>query len=346
MPSLLLSVYRLLFLTLLSSALLALLACGSSGFPALGSGTYSGKINGLIQGSTADFSMYAEALDNNNTLLLVVFAEGWTPQMLRFKGGATPLILTHEGVTYTLRGSAHSGDLAGTLSGTNGVKGNWELHPVSAVDLKRDIDVSAPDFDMEEWLKAKARYNLIADEISSLRIAHEQEAGKYEKLERFVKNENVLRDRSKSRKDALASELNKITEQRKKSTNDLKNALNDLALINRSTKEGQLVELNRRIGRRENKWYAINWAGSGVDTNAEEQLAAEDQVDLKKLNAAVRKAEEIQKLQHSIEEEQQKIHQLESQSQSSIRVIERPQIPERSNPPQEERPWWKVWDNR
>lgn len=329
----------------LSLLLFYFVSCGSSGFPSLSSGAYAGHITGLVQGSSGDFTLYAEALDNNSSLLFVVFAEGWAPQMLRFKGGSAPLIINHDGVTYTLRGSEHSHDLSGSISGTNGTKGNWVLEPVKSSELKKAIDTEMPGTNLEEWLRAKARFNLIADEISSLRISHEQEVGKFEKLERFVKNENVLRDRSKSRKDALSTELNKITEQRKKSTSDLKNALNDLALANRISKEGQLVELNRRIERRENKWFAINWSGLGAETNIEEQLATEDQVDLKKLNSAVRKAEEIQRLERAVEEEQHKIQQLDSRLQQNIRVIERPAERPKAAPAPEERPWWKVWDN-
>lgn len=352
-----LRLFRSLFFLVLLCLFFILAGCGSRGFPEIASGSYTGEISSVVKGSQQTFSFYAERLGSDSSMLFVVFAEGWSPQVVtasapnegekeKKKG---PVRLTAEGQYYVLTGGPSGDGYSGEVETADGRRGKWTLNPVPA-QFKQDRSLQIANFDPKEWIAVKSRFNMVRDELSSLKLSFEQEMSKHEKLERFVKDEDVLRDRSRSRKDALATELNRITEQRKKSTQDLKDALGGLSMLHKYTKEGQAIELNRKIARRENKWYSINWASGGSAENVEEELAAQEQIDLKKLNAAVKRAEEVHRLQVEAEQEQEKIRELETALQRRIRVIQPEQEPAapRGNPPvepDEKKPWWRLWES-
>lgn len=348
----------MLFLVLpLFGLVLSLASCSSPSFPELPKGSYVGSISGIVQGSDRPFTFYAEQRGKEDALLVVILADGWNPQIIdpKQKGEKAPptreLVLTREGVKYRLTGTESSGSFSGSVAASDGRQGKWTLTPIDSASLREKPAFKLAGFDLADWLTSKVRYNIVHDEIESLALSHEQDSAKAEKLDRFVKNENVLKDRSQSRKDALTTELNRITEQRKKNTEELRGALNDIALLHRMTKEGQIVELNRRIQRRENKWYSINWSSEGDPASVEEQLAEQAQIDLKKLNIAVHRAEEVERLQNSITDEQQRINQLETALQQKVRTIERTEPGDTDRRPAQpkeaptDKPWWKVWDN-
>jgi len=342
------AVFAIFFFVLLSYSTTLLTGCGSPSFPALASGTYAGTITGIIKGAEQPFSFYAEKLGTNNSLLLVIFADGWNPQVVALQqkksGGIAPLSVTHDNVSYVLSGSGSDDSFSGIVTSSDGRKGQWNLSTIGAKALKQNINADFTSFKLEDWLQTKVRYNAVRDEISELRISHEQDMAKLEKLQRFVKNEDVLKDRSRTRKDALTTELNRITEQRKKFSEELKNALSDVVLLQHMTKVGQATDLNRRIARRENKWYSINWSSEGNPGDIEEQLAEQEHVDLKKLNVAVRHAEEIDRLRQTISDEQYRIAQLETTLQQRTQPIARPEPAPRKTPQKEDKPWWRLWD--
>jgi hypothetical protein len=318
-------------------------------FPAIPGGTYVGRWNGAD--GKAGPGLYAERITGTNSLLFVVFENGWTPQAVPLKTFAQrsstsafrPLTLSHEHVVYTLLGDESGDGFRGEIRASNGRNGTWELHPVSSSSLKDSLALTPEDFDLKSWLTAKVGYNASRDEIDALRVSHEQSSGKYDKLERFVKDEDTLKDRSRSRIDELESEINRVTAERKKSTQDLKNALSDLTLLTKIKARGQIVDFDRRIARRENKWYGINWAADGsAGEDVQQQLAAQENVDLKKLDAEVKRAEEIQRLQATITQEQSKIQQL--QALFDQRTNPAPQTPEPAPEQENSKPWWKSWD--
>ncbi|MFN8389989.1 MAG: hypothetical protein U0136_06840 [Bdellovibrionota bacterium] len=337
-----------------------LLAPKGKSFPMLREGTYVGTIIGLDGSPPTGTGVYAERIAGTNSLLVVLFASGWTPQAVELKpqskgGDFRPLAVTYHGQSYTLSGSGSGDQFAGELAGAGGTRGTWSLQSIASASLKAP-KTTMSDADLKSWLQAKVTYNTAKDELVSLKSTHEQEASKFEKLTRFVQDENVLKDRSRSRIDELESEINRVAAERKKSTQDLKNALNDLSLLTKTTKRGQVVDLNRRIQRRENKWFGINWSSEAADSDSaaglEADLAEKEQVDLRKLNSEVKRAEEIRKLQTTIAQEQSRIEQLRAAYDQKLHSVEAPPPPatapgEPRRPPveqEEQKPWWKKLD--
>ena len=74
----------------------------------------------------------------------------------------------------------------------------------------------------------------------------------------------------------------------------------------------------RRILKREERWFDGAPTEESGDESLEEQLAANDQVDLAKLNAAAKRAEEIQELKRNIATEQSQLQILNAEYQRKI----------------------------
>lgn len=347
----------------------------SESFPALPTGGFVGTISGVpdANGESQTKTLYVERISGASALLVVVFADGWKPQVIPLSwqsvgsgGGESayldPVSIEHDKIRLTLSGRASGGNFTGEVLSTSGEQGEWTLRPVSAAELKDPSVKLDPQMNLKGWLRLKRFHDDQKRKVELLRAEHEQHAGKLEKLEAFINNEAVLKERSRSRRDQLAIELSRVTEERKKNTQELKDAIAELGVLHRITKRGQTVELARRIAKRENKWYALNWSAEEDSSNVEEVLAERESVDLAKLNASVKKAEEVLKLRNAISQERTKIMELEAELEGRERLRQEPsdaprepqrgeapttrqrQLPPAATEP-ESKPWWKQWDS-
>ena len=346
----------------------------SESFPALPTGGFVGTISGVPDpsGEPQTKTLYVERISGASALLVVVFADGWKPQVIPLSwqsvgsgGGESayldPVSIEHDKIRLTLSGRESGGNFTGEVVSTSGEQGEWTLRPVSAAELKDPSVKLDPQMNLKGWLRLKRFHDDQKRKVELLRAEHDQHAGKLEKLEAFINNEAVLKERSRSRRDQLAIELSRVTEERKKNTQELKDAIAELGVLHRITKRGQTVELARRIAKRENKWYALNWSAEEDSSNVEEVLAERESVDLAKLNASVKKAEEVLKLRNGISQERTKIMELEAELEGRERLREAPagsgearpretaptrqrQLPPAATEP-ESKPWWKQWDS-
>ena len=342
----------------------------SESFPALPTGGFVGTISGIPDARGGDpetRTLYVERISGASALLVVVFADGWKPQVIPLSwqsvgdgGGESafldPVSIEHNKIRYTLSGRESGGTFSGEVSSPAVEHGTWTLRPVSAGDLKDPSVKLDPQMNLKGWLRLKRYHDDQKRKVELLRAEHEQHASKLEKLDAFINNEDVLKERSRSRRDQLAQELSRVTEERKKNTQELKDAIAELGVLHRITKRGQTVELARRIAKRENKWYAINWSAEEDSSNVEEILAERESVDLAKLNASVKKAEEVLKLRNAISQERTRIMELEAELEGRDRLRQLPVQPLESDTPNpralppastepESKPWWKQWDN-
>ncbi len=339
----------------------------SESFPAMPTGGFVGTISGIPDehGELQTKTLYVERISGASALLVVVFADGWKPQVIPLSwqsvgsGGEgaylDPVSIEHDKLRLTLSGRESGGNFRGQVAASNGGQGEWSLRPVSASDLKDPSVKLDPQTNLKGWLRLKRFHDDQKRKVEMLRSEHDQRATKLEKLDAFINNEAVLKERSKSRRDQLAIELSKVTEERKKNTQELKDAIAELGVLHRITKRGQTVELARRIAKRENKWYALNWSAQEDSSNVEEMLAERESVDLGKLNASVKRAEEVLKLRNSISQERTRIMELEAEVEGRDRMRQAPPPPAETSPRQrqlppaatepESKPWWKQWDS-
>ena len=294
-------------------------------FPALPSGAYVGKVS-AVTGSNSEFAtFFVERFNGSNTFLFVVFRDGWKPQAIPLKrmfnadNGKKqltedvpfePVELHNESRSFVLLGSGDNGKFSGEVISSDGVKGTWSLEMKTESELS--VERAVAGLELKQWLDIKTR-------LGELRAQSEQDYQRYtyrkdrlEKLEKFIGQEDLLRERALRRRDLLAEEVGRAREERDKTSKSLTSYLDELDLLKRITKRGQVVDLARRVATRESKWYLANW-GEGTDVSSlEETLADKDNVDVVRLEAAYKKASEIRDLKHGIEREREVISELEN----------------------------------
>ncbi len=291
-------------------------------FPSMPPAAYVGRLSG-VTGSNSEFAtFFVERFKNSSTFLFVILRDGWKPQAIALKRGEIgkaklteevpfePVEIRNESRTFTLIGSGSDGKFSGDVMANDGLKGTWTLAEVNETDLASDATV--PGLELKQWLDIKTR-------LGELRTQSEAELQRYtyrkdrlEKLEKFIGQEELLRDRALRRRDLLAEEVNRARQEKEKTSKSLSGYLDDLDLLKRITKRGQVVDLARRVATRESKWYLANW-GEGTDTSSlEETLAERENVDVVRLESAYKKAVEVRDLKRGIEREREVISELEN----------------------------------
>ncbi len=345
-------------------ALLLLFRQRAESFPALPTGAYVGTISGLDEktesGKTVEINakagsekeqgenaittnahtLYIEKIGGAHALIAVVFADEWKPQVVpitwqfggessKEKGSLNPISLQTSSYSLLLSGSATRDGFRGEVRRDNKIVGTWQLAAIPPGALKEKQIKLPTNFDLRAWLRAKAQRDDLAQRLDSIQGNNRSQDEKKEKLTHFISDKDALQERSRSRREQLQAELSKISQQRTKSTQDLKESIASLGVLHRTSRRGQAVELARRIARRENRWYAARWGADGDPALVEEQLAQQDGIDPRKLQAGFKKAQETQRLLASIENERIRISQIKEQAEQR----NRPQTPEVPNIP-------------
>ena len=169
-----------------------------------------------------------------------------------------------------------------------------------------------PEF--KDWVELKGRYRIAKREQRAKEAALAAEVDRRDKLQAFVKDEKLLRERAAKRRDELAKELNTAVEERKASSKAINELLDELDLLGRITRSGQAVILARRVAHRENQWYQANW---GDDASAMPATDVESGMDVVKVEAAWKKAMETQALIRELSSERERNRQLQLQLQGA-----------------------------
>lgn len=291
-------------------------------FPPMPSAAYVGKLSGVTGSNTEFATLFIERFKNSSTFLFVILRDGWKPQAVALKrlenGKAEltddvpfePAEIGSESRRFSLIGSGSGGHFAGDVVDSAGVKGSWSVVETSEADLA--VNAAAAGLELKQWLDIKTR-------LGELRSQSERELQRYtyrkdrlEKLQKFIGQEDLLRERALHRRDLLAEEVGRARQEKEKTAKELGEYIDQLDLFKRITKRGQVVDLARRVATRESKWYLANW-GEGTDVSSlEETLAERENVDVVRLEAAYKKAAEVRDLKNGIEHEREVISELEN----------------------------------
>ncbi len=290
-------------------------------FPDLPGGTYVGTISGLSQDSSEEFPFYIEKFNGVNNLLVVIFSSKWKPQVISLKSNSllgdyssletsfAPIDISNTESSFLLYGQKNKNNFSGEVLSSHGEKGNWSLESISIDKLKLTGD---PDFDLKEWLHLRTIQKKLSNEVNTILSNLQEQENKFQKLSKFVDEDGqILKDKAKTKRDSISSEINKVAEERKQITQQIKQSLNDLYLLNQMSKRGQAAEIARRISTKENDFFNISWGNVANPAVLEEQLAEQENINLEKLNENYKKALEIEQLKQNIREEENKIAQLE-----------------------------------
>jgi hypothetical protein len=330
-------------------------------FPDLPVGAYVGKMSGISAGEKEAASLYVERIRNANSLLFVVFREGWKPQIvsteqaeakqaLSFFGSrqrslVPPVVRSNEN-SFTLSGSNSVNGYSGQVISGDQRHGTWSLSPVSINDLRQPSPISGDVLDLREWLRLKAKLNSLTREDRSLEATIAENRDRQGKLAKFLKQENLLRVRAKERQDSFVSELKDLSVKQEAKTEEVKQLVRELEQLTRITKKGQTVELARRVAKREAKWYSVNWQTGADLSSLEEGLAEKMNVDLNKLRSNIKRAAEVQALKNTVAQERARVLKLQGLYQEKIDSASRKRPPAgETREGTANRPWWKGWDS-
>lgn len=336
-------------------------------FPNFSGGTYVGVISGLGPDSLDEYPFYVEKFDKSNNLLVVIFSAKWRPQVISLKPNSllgdyssiinsfSPISLSNGENSFQLYGNKTRNSLTGEVISSSGEKGHWTLEEINSDKIKLSPN---PEFDLKSWLALKVKHQKLSTEINSILSNLQLQENKFQKISKLVDEDGqVLKEKSKNKRDSLSSEINKVAEERKQLTQQTNQSLSDLSLLSRMKKRGQAVELARRISAKENDWFNISWGNIANPAVLEEQLAEQENIDLEKLNEKYKKVLEVEQLNQNILDEESKIATLERQLAEDIHPINdnqdlvpagtedpNPPLPKAKTPKKEEKSndWWNI----
>ena len=318
-------------------------------FPDIAEGSYSGTIDGIESLGTSSSTIYVERGSDASKLLLLVFRHGWESQEIDFvytPGGQDrkilPLTLSDRDSTYKLHGVKGEVGYSGTVVKGESAVGSWSLKPLKRDELNSDISTTSLNFDFPSWrlLKAQVSELSLKDSILSTRL--EENRRRHDKLAEYVLEERSLRKRSSLRRAQLSQKVEQLREERKAKRKVVKDSVSKLEQLTRITRRGRAVELARRVAKRENKWYQVNWQQGADVSSLEQSFADRMNLDLRRLKGSLSKVNEYLSLKNKIAEERRRIRALQLEEREKMQ-----EKPEEENPEfeKERRPWWKRLDS-
>ncbi len=329
----------------------------SETFPGLPNGTFVGSISGLPPNPSESATLYVERIARTNAILLLVFRSGWKPQLVQLEaietgnessGGerihpSAPVNIRSGATIFSLSGSGGDGEYGGRVAGSNHSKGEWKLKMVPISEIRDNVFKQGADISLSDWLQTKAKYRTVARDLEVASQDLREKENKYKKLSSFVGEGGALQTRSDTQRDELSKALGSLAEDQEKRGKTVKEMVRQLDQLTRITRRGQTVDLERRISKREEKWYLVNWQVGEDSSVLEENMAHRMNIDLAKLNENAKKAREMQNLKSKLLQEQDRVLKLEKLYDSKVRDGS-PGSPPSQLQREPGKPWWKSWE--
>jgi DNA repair exonuclease SbcCD ATPase subunit len=232
--------------------------------------------------------------------------------------------------------------------------GEWQLKPAPVLKETSSSLLSANFMELRGWMRKRSELLKIQDRLSDLETKKVTRQENFEKLNEALEDQDNLIVRSKNKRQELTDRINQVSEQRRRVTQQAREAIMRLNLLFRISPVGQIVDLNRRIARRENRWFTAEW-GMVVD-EFDKKVAEALNVPLDQVPVLSRRAEEVERLRLALNTERKKVAELESaavrqeqhqvsQTNTEVRVLKRVPVPvvERGLEPEQRREWWDVF---
>ena len=346
------------YFTLFLFLIIGLAACDRHAtFPFLPPGFYSGSLSCKTKTEVlADNVQFSVQRDGVSEMLIQPFIVGESAkEFKRVDLSPTdfgPVILKLGGKDLALVSKKGLPNLRGAVYLGKEECGEWQVKPAPLLKESSSGLLSANFIELRSWMRKRSELLKIQDRLAKLEIAKAQRQGSFEKLNDALEDQDSLIAKSKNKRQELADKINQVSEQRRRVTQQARDAITRLNLLSRTSPKGQIVDLNRRIARRENRYFTAEW-GMVVD-EFDKQVAEELHVPIDQVPVLSRRAEEVEKLRITLAQERHKIDELESaaarQSQPTedpnnrIRVIKRnppPAIQEDKSDLNKE--WWDVF---
>lgn len=312
-------------------------------FPDLAIGTYAGSIE--APDDQGPLTLFIERLASKPAIVISVFGLGVMPQAVALEpltdnpsnsiGAFKPVSFLLGDDTLTLSGSLDGSEASGIARSRAGRSLRWLVRASSSSSAmplsERLLD------DLQDWVDTRAMYQSLQKEFAQIQQELTEAGERKQRLQTLIEQEEVLKKRALTRREALSKELAQLIEAHRKEQQDVEKLIAEMGVVNRVSSTGRAVENARRISRRENKWYLANWSDE-QDANAlSEYLAQNSKVDLAKLQEAYSRALEVLRLLKEHDQEVSRIAELRAQLAPAPTTA--PSIPESQPQPSK-----SIWD--
>ncbi|MCC6954246.1 MAG: hypothetical protein IT290_09025 [Deltaproteobacteria bacterium] len=302
-----------LALLVLGAAVWIYLPTSARSFPDLNAGAYQGELSGLGKEPHKPVTLYLERLPNSPVVVLVAFVEGFRPQAVALEGirestaRFAPLRIEAGDRQLMLSGELSPKGANGIVQASKEKLGFWHVAPIASDEVQAG---ELLDDQFRAWLALEGRHRLAKRELRLKQAELSAEQERRAKLQEFVNDERLLKERAAKRRDELSKELHSAVEERKASSKIIGELLGELDLLGRISRSGQAVNLARRVAHRENQWYQANWGEDDSSVPAIDPSSGSP-IDAGKLEAAWKRATEVQALLRDLTTERAKNRELQ-----------------------------------
>ncbi len=326
-------------------------------FPLIPVGAYLGKISGTNSDSSTAYTFYLERFRKDDSLLLIIFHEGWKPLFLNPEKTTAPplwksissssevfkpLALQLDSANFLLVGGGRGQNYSGEVQSEGKIRGHWSLHSVSASELRQPSPLASNAINFTQWLEQLAQYSKLKRELDELSAIISEKRSLEQQLIALSEDPALLQKNTPAYKEQLTAQLKEVSRQNEAKNKEVQQLTGELDQLSRITRRGQAIELARRVAKREAKWYQANWQTGADLSSFEQSLATKMNVDLLKLRANVKKAAEIEALKIEIAEEKSKLLKAQATYEEKVKDSFNHQSARESQP---SRPWWQKWDS-
>jgi len=299
-------------------------------FPGLQVGHYVGVVEKFpLAKGEGKATLYIERLPDVETMVLLVFAPGNSPVSLlatpAFPENITsgrsldevPLeapVFSYNGSEYTFFGSLGDRDpFRGEVLRDGEAYSSWTMKffELPSLDVRKELERDFGERHIEEWLALKADLaDVIGQQEEGAQILSVQNSS-IDRLQAYLSADGSERAKVLARVTNLSSSKDKEDVSLSKTQEGTEKAWRKLEVLNRITESGKTVRLLRRLARREDKWYDVNWRDTaGVDSQVAALIQADKRIDYRDYRVKLAKAQEIRSIQTQIRNEQKRIQQI------------------------------------
>lgn len=329
-------------------------------FPGLQVGHYVGLVENFPLGSASGpTTLYLERLPDVETLVLVMFAPGSSPISLQavpafpeeITSGRSltavplkPLEFVYRDRSFRLIGSAReNGVVEGSLFEGDQFVSDWSLQAVDleTLDERESLKADFSEEQIKHWLALKAD---LADVLSQIgegeRIVEKQEVS-FQRLQSYLSEDGEERAKTVSKIEHLTQENQTQGQSIAKLRQETQKAWRELEVLNRITEEGKTVRLLRRLSRREDKWYDVNWRDkAGIDAQVASLIQSDKRISYRDFQRKLLKAREIQSINNQIKRERVRIAELTRPAKKPIAAEEAPASSKPEPAPRKKKSLW------
>jgi hypothetical protein len=297
------------FLLVLSLGLLVAVGWGAyvlftgfeKSFPPLGPGLYVGSIR--LADGTRVIPWFVERLDKDVDPLVLVVDPRYQAQRISLGHASgtsrAPLIVTGDGSRLRLSGrEADATELEGhVLDPITGEEGVWNLVRTAVQQQLTPEQAS----ELRSWFSIRRDVDKLDEQLEALRLKSDSQRARMDKFQRYVFNDNSLKETAASRLGSTAGSIQAVRTEVDSLRAKLDESIRALETAEHVSPAGNLVVLSREALQRESRWIELTLRLLAPETTAGFEQSLE-------------RAYRVKTLQDRIADERRKLADLDNES--------------------------------